>query len=112
MSPIGLNSALKEEGINVGEVGAEKFLKRMEEEGIVNKSDEGTLRTLAKQKKSDTKMQEAGQNAENQTLLTPQIESKLEKMFWNLIRKREFHGMDRRWSKDDLDYYRSLQNRR
>jgi len=40
--------------------------------------------------------------------LTPEIEEKLEKMFWKLVRKKDFHGMDRRWGSGELDYYKLI----
>jgi len=41
----------------------------MEKDGIIEHGDEGSFRRL--KNNPSTKMQEAGQNAENQTLLTP-----------------------------------------
>ena len=58
--------------------------------------------------RTDTKFQEAGRNAENQTLLTEEKEKELEDLFWKLIRKKQFHGMDSRWGSGVLDYYKNL----
>jgi len=45
-------------------------------------------------------------------LLTPKTEEELEKIFWKLIRKKEFHGMDKRWGAGSLDFYKMVSKSR
>jgi len=85
-----------------------KYLQEQNQEET--EEEQTTQETKPKVDKSDTRLQEAGQNAENQTLLTPDVETKLEKLFWSLARKKQYNGLNRRW--DNVDYYKSLSNRR